>query len=109
MKISFRAVFLGYRNPRLHQSSTQDLKALLECGWSLEDDDAQRVVRPLLQMTGTHTAIRPRPWAAAQLPKAAVTGSQEETGMDQGDKARPTPSFRIIGRVYKMLPLDSSC
>lgn len=97
MKISFRAIFLGYRNPRLHQSSTQDLGALRERGCNLDNDDAQRVVRPLLQSTGVQPS---GPGVQLRLPKAAVMRSQEETGRDQGDKARPSPSFRIIGHVY---------
>ena len=88
MEISFRVVFLGYRNPRLHQSSTQDLRALLEHGWSLDDDDAQRVVRPLLQSKCTQQS---GPGLQLRLHKAAVMRSQEETGMDQGDKHTSPP------------------
>lgn len=85
MKINFKTAFLGQRNPRPHQSSTQVLGVLPEY-WRVDGDGTRRLVRPL----GPTKCTQPSgPGVQLELQEAAVRRSQEEAGMDRGDRACP--------------------
>lgn len=66
MTTNFKVVFLGSRNPSLHQSSKQVLRVFL-VDWSLGGDDPRGLSE---QRSGSGLQLR---------------FCQEETGMDQRD------------------------